>query len=527
MAPIHKRHDFTESTKRFLRENVANLCSNPDCRVLTMASQIDGCSSSNVGVAAHICAAAPGGPRYKLEQSEEDRRHYDNGIWLCTTCSRLIDVDDGSYPEALLRDWKAKALVYARNNVGKQLLPKEDIESKALRNTLDYVSGKDSLFSPDVPSKMVGFIDDQLNQLDGRFAVQTNVVNGTTHRNILPLTDDASFSILMNEADGEEFRSSLEAMRETGKPIKLSSNSFKFSGSKLFEKLGSEWGDDQKLIIKPLAKKVTVDLYAMSSSNKLLLGSFKGKQYALSRGVRFEAYAFNKLIEISSFYDLAEYKHNPLKIKVTYNFSLNAHLWNGKHLNQLPFFNKILMARETLQNGGVLGVGIEFNDGTSLEPPVMAEPNEEQLRFFSNFGDLIDIIDCYKKISEKFSLPVPIYGEFELSAKEYDTLHYASSLLDGEEVVLGENISSFKIDTTIEQYEAFLKRKEESKVNEVFFTQNNFLPEAFGVDLKSIVFKRTYFDMEFDAVIDGENVSLNIKPTEKSRAVSRLLMSDD
>lgn len=133
MAPIHKRHDFLESTKRLLRENVANLCSKPDCRVLTVASQIDECSLSNVGVAAHICAAAPGGPRYKSEQTKAERRDYDNGIWLCTTCSKLIDVDDDSYSEELLRDWKSQALTYARSNVGKQLLPKEEIESKALK----------------------------------------------------------------------------------------------------------------------------------------------------------------------------------------------------------------------------------------------------------------------------------------------------------------------------------------------------------------------------------------------------------
>ena len=48
------------------------------------------------GVAAHICAAAPGtgSRRYDLNMSPEERPHIDNGIWLCVSCSVLIDRDE-------------------------------------------------------------------------------------------------------------------------------------------------------------------------------------------------------------------------------------------------------------------------------------------------------------------------------------------------------------------------------------------------------------------------------------------------
>ena len=48
------------------------------------------------GVAAHICAAAPGpgARRYDPNMSSEERSHINNGIWLCVSCSVLIDRDE-------------------------------------------------------------------------------------------------------------------------------------------------------------------------------------------------------------------------------------------------------------------------------------------------------------------------------------------------------------------------------------------------------------------------------------------------
>ncbi|MEZ9602074.1 hypothetical protein AB4274_02455 [Vibrio sp. 10N.261.55.A10] len=522
MAPIHKRHDFLESTKRSLRENVANLCSKPDCRVLTVASKIDNCSLSNVGVAAHICAAAPGGPRYKKEQTEAERKHYDNGIWLCTTCSRLIDVDDGSYSEELLRDWKNQTLIFARDNLGKQLLPKEEIESKALKNTLDYVSGKDTIFSADVPSKMVGFIDDRLNQLDSRFSVQTDVVNGTTFRNVIPLTSDASFSISMNKSDGEEFQSSLEKMRETGKPVKLSSKKFKLTGSKLFETLNTSEGGCKELIIQPSSKKISVDLYALSHSEEVYLGSFKGKLISLNGGIKFDVRAFNQLIDISCFCDLSE-ANSP---KFTCSYTINTAQWVGKDLNRLPFFSKILMAKEVLQTGGGLSLGFELEEGDASKPLMIEEGNQEKLKYFSEFGDLIHIIDCYKKITAKFNLKVPIFDDFEISGKDYETLSYISNLLEGEDIVVGKNIKTFNFDTSIEEYEKILESREAGRANELTLRKKDILPEIFGVDFKSLRFERTYFDMDIDASVDGERVKLSFVANENSRAVSSLSVSE-
>ncbi len=51
-----------------------------------------------IGVAAHICAASPGGPRFDASQTKEQRKSIENGIWLCNGCAKLIDDDEARFP---------------------------------------------------------------------------------------------------------------------------------------------------------------------------------------------------------------------------------------------------------------------------------------------------------------------------------------------------------------------------------------------------------------------------------------------
>ena len=60
----NNRDDFSISTKALLANRVGLRCSNPNCRKLTCGANDDLSKITNIGVAAHICAAAKGGPRY-------------------------------------------------------------------------------------------------------------------------------------------------------------------------------------------------------------------------------------------------------------------------------------------------------------------------------------------------------------------------------------------------------------------------------------------------------------------------------
>jgi hypothetical protein len=105
----NNRDDFSPATKELLANRVGRKCSNPSCRKLTCGPNTIPGKIVNIGVASHICAAAKGGPRYDENMTPEERRSFENGIWLCQSCSKLIDTDTVRYTKECLVSWKKVA----------------------------------------------------------------------------------------------------------------------------------------------------------------------------------------------------------------------------------------------------------------------------------------------------------------------------------------------------------------------------------------------------------------------------------
>ena len=103
------RDDFPVGVKDDLAKRTGYLCSNPACRQPTSGPKAEPSGAINIGVAAHISAAAMGGPRFDPRLTVTERSSADNGIWLCQTCAKLIDSDVVRYPESKLTEWKADA----------------------------------------------------------------------------------------------------------------------------------------------------------------------------------------------------------------------------------------------------------------------------------------------------------------------------------------------------------------------------------------------------------------------------------
>lgn len=104
-----KRDDFTQSTKNLLASRVGYRCSNTKCRLQTSGPSLVELEAVNLGVAAHISAASVGGPRFSTALTPQQRASHANGIWLCQTCSKLIDSDVTRFTVEVLNDWKVTA----------------------------------------------------------------------------------------------------------------------------------------------------------------------------------------------------------------------------------------------------------------------------------------------------------------------------------------------------------------------------------------------------------------------------------
>ena len=100
------RDDFSQTTKDLLANRVGWKCSNPNCRKATRGAGMEKTDIINIGVASHITAASKGGPRYDENMTAQERKSFENGIWLCQSCSKLIDSDVHRYTVDKLKKWK-------------------------------------------------------------------------------------------------------------------------------------------------------------------------------------------------------------------------------------------------------------------------------------------------------------------------------------------------------------------------------------------------------------------------------------
>ena len=146
------RDEFIANTRHTLAERVASRCSK--CGCVTSGPQEVPEKAINIGVAAHITAASPGGPRYDPNLSQEERCSISNGLWLCHNCAKLVDNEPSRYTEELLQQWKSNAESDARSHLGRpaqirtMLHTQFDVASGSEQLQIDPTTGNRLIFDP-------------------------------------------------------------------------------------------------------------------------------------------------------------------------------------------------------------------------------------------------------------------------------------------------------------------------------------------------------------------------------------------
>ena len=141
LEPV-SREDFSVAAKEALAKRVGYRCSNPSCGAETVGPHSDAMRFSNLGVASHITAASPGGPRFDASLTTDQRVSIDNGVWLCQSCAKLIDSDVARYSAQMLAQWKvdaeAKALRAISGQAPLEFFPQP---SRALHTPIPKIAG--------------------------------------------------------------------------------------------------------------------------------------------------------------------------------------------------------------------------------------------------------------------------------------------------------------------------------------------------------------------------------------------------
>ncbi|MBA3829043.1 MAG: hypothetical protein H0X33_08910 [Taibaiella sp.] len=134
------RDDFSAATKKILAARVGCICSNPDCKKNTLGPGQSKNETVNIGVGAHITAAAIGGKRYNPVLSSAQRSDSDNGLWLCQNCAKLIDSDEPKYTVGVLQQWKSSAELQAQQAIAANIPVAANVKPYA-EPDLIWVSG--------------------------------------------------------------------------------------------------------------------------------------------------------------------------------------------------------------------------------------------------------------------------------------------------------------------------------------------------------------------------------------------------
>lgn len=103
---MDNRAEFSAATRKILAERAGYQCSVLNCGRSTVGPGHDQ-AVVNIGMAAHIYAASPGGPRGTGGLSAAERSEPENGIWCCYVHGKAIDSNSGTGFSAIqLKAWK-------------------------------------------------------------------------------------------------------------------------------------------------------------------------------------------------------------------------------------------------------------------------------------------------------------------------------------------------------------------------------------------------------------------------------------
>ncbi|GJJ02767.1 hypothetical protein RugamoR64_33050 [Duganella rhizosphaerae] len=432
----NKRNDnFPPDVIKVLERRVNGKCSNPDCRVPTSGPTADEKKSNNMGVAAHIKAASPGGPRYDKDMGSELRKGIGNAIWLCSNCSTIIDKDSVRYTVDLLQRWKQKAETLALEEFGK---------SPISRN--DYQALHDVVFSKLKRSPLSSAVSDicrlsaaELERLDPRFSVDVEYKEGNTS---YIFNAKNPVEIVWNVQTGFEieFAKKFKDLVSHGKSLEIDSRAMKFEGSPLFDFSSNING---RLILTSVVRKPAITKIKLETTDKNYENSFDdifGEVVGGTESITFSGSMFGGMysLQLSCDFDTNGAGHTSSEI--------NFEIWEGRSIKSLPYFDKLFQLYSAYVEEKNMCLAVEVEGRTLLSGGQVKLGNKEKcleiyglLRHLRNVRYILNALN----LDTKFSTEVEVsYDDWTAAEEVYQYLHAYSGLV-------GNQIEPCKIDITI------------------------------------------------------------------------------
>ncbi len=391
------RDDFTQKVKEQLAKQVAYICSNPEHRVVTIGpSQYD--KTNSIGEAAHICAASKGGPRYDESMTSDERKSIDNGIWLCANCAKDIDRDVILFPVDVLKKWKAKAIASARAELGKKL-PKDTDTI----NTLTTALAGNAIDLPITAVDNIHLAVEQTYQnLDPRFTVKSSRIDGQTRFDI-SANESVPLNIQIAGISVDEFKARYQSLNDHGEELKISSDSVRVTGSKLFEKISN--GTSGLVTSSPnkIPAKQKIWFESLDKSRHETFDDIDGFVVGGSKSFSFSGsncgglFSFGYTIERGFVGDMQ------------FKMGLQYKEWDGRLVSDLPYFEKVYSYFKRVLEGWTLFTSLEV-DGKVLSKSegdlIAASPEIKNLVNLLHYTNRARIVAAALKLDIEFTSTV-------------------------------------------------------------------------------------------------------------------------
>lgn len=411
------RDNFSKSVIDRLKARVAHRCSNPDCRVATSApSGDDGVNS--IGVAAHISAASPGGPRYDASMSSKQRASINNAIWLCANCSIDIDKDLGRYPVSLLTEWKNKAEAAARIELGN----KQPKNNDAIDTVSMALTGFPKSYISTAISNVHRASQKTLEELDPRFLIETSYESGITSIGIYA-REDIKCAMRVNVGYAKQYMEKYQQLLDHGKDLEMDLNAVNIEGSKLLEEIfGSVNGT---LVISSRKISATQKLWVIQDGTNVV-ESFDDVQGLISVGAKtftFEGAACSNIFSFCYQRPLEEKDD-----KTIINMSVCFEKWEGVDVRFLPYFDKLYSLYTKMSEGWRLFTSLEVTGIRVLLSKAIDARKSDHIRETAAF---LNYINCSRRIAASFNLNVKFTKSHSLSLDEYNEICDVAEILTG------------------------------------------------------------------------------------------------
>jgi len=430
------RDDFNLPTKTLLRDRVGGLCSNPGCRAATLGAALDPADTTSIGVAAHIHAAAPGGPRYLEVMTPEARSAASNGIWLCQSCSRLVDRDVNRYPAATLFEWKDVAEAHAMRSIGQRPPSNQDAQDQMIM----AFSRVPVSFVPTAIDNVHHATAEVLKRLDARIDVKTSYDHRGPVITFLP-REPVPMRFIVGQASRDEWKRQIRALVEHGEVANLPGDDLRIVGSPLFDHTFTpETLAGGKLIFTPRGRAAVAKLSLIDPETKSIfqVDDLRGFITQGTQSFKFSGTACGELLSLTFKMPLTAVLHSEGDFTIGVDFDL----WVGRAVGQLPYFDKLRQLYSKILDGWVVDVKLEV-DGNYLFGAKMNVPVDSD--YFRAAHVILEYANRVRILASKVGKSVTFDLEPPFSADDHMRLAEVVDILTGQDPITSDCVNEMSM----------------------------------------------------------------------------------